>query len=251
MRSETDDLKFYSGDVRNEDPEDEIYSDPKAYVTLNALLFPGVLTEKARVKEGRKLNPAFLKDIGKTVSIIQNISSTMKPLQNDVTVYRVERLADYEVFRTLSYMPSFISCSDNGFLSSYTDKYDLVFMEVHVHEGTMCVHLEDMLEDYMKRDEHELLLAPYCVVECTEVPVPEKYRDIRDGRGNPVRVYVHVDVYPAVPLQIETGETADEETVNACVHLYECLNTGKPCCDSDVMAYMKFKRVLYKMICTK
>lgn len=251
MRSELDDLKFYSGDVRNENPEDEIFSDPKAYVTLNALMFPGITTEQARAQEGRKLNPAFLKDLKKTASIIQNILSCMKPLESETVVYRVERMADYAVFRECSYMPSFISCSDTGFLSSYTDKYDLVFMEVHVHEGTLCVHLEDVLEEYMKKEEHELLLAPYCAVELKEMPLPEQYSDVRDGKGNPVRAYVCVDVYEAVPLMVETGENVNEGTVRACVSLYECLNRGMHCSDSDIASYMKLKRVLYEMVFAK
>ena len=42
MRSESlRALRFYTGDVREEDPADPIFSDAKAYVTLNSLLFEG------------------------------------------------------------------------------------------------------------------------------------------------------------------------------------------------------------------
>ena len=47
-RNSLNDLKFYSGDVRDEDPFDPLYSDAKAYVTLNALL----LMELKRKRQG-------------------------------------------------------------------------------------------------------------------------------------------------------------------------------------------------------
>ena len=59
-------IRFYEGDVKESDP---FYSDPKAYVTWNALLFPGFETEKARSEENRYLNPAFLDHIPEVIDM--------------------------------------------------------------------------------------------------------------------------------------------------------------------------------------
>ena len=79
MRSESlRALRFYTGDVREEDPADPIFSDAKAYVTLNSLLFEGTETETAGSEEGRKLNPAFLRNLKETVRIMENLLNCMK-----------------------------------------------------------------------------------------------------------------------------------------------------------------------------
>ena len=43
-------IRFYEGDVKG---NDQFYADAKAYVTWNALLFPGMESEKARSEENR------------------------------------------------------------------------------------------------------------------------------------------------------------------------------------------------------
>ena len=52
-------VKWYIGDVEGDDP---FWGDPKAYVTLNSLFFPGTATEEARAAEGKPLNPEILRD---------------------------------------------------------------------------------------------------------------------------------------------------------------------------------------------
>ena len=247
-RDPLDDLKFYSGDVRSEDPSDLLFSDPKAYVTLNALLFDGIETEKARVKEGRKLNPSFIRRYEDTLSVIHGIISCMKPLKQETVVYRVERLVDFEKFRQAGMMTSFISCSDRQFLDSYMDKADLVFMEVHVRTGVLCVRLEDVLQDYLKQDEHELLISPYCPICVKQIPVPEQYGSVRDRNGNPVRIYVEVDVYPASLQMADDSLLFDQEMTERCCKVIERLNRQEETDDQDIQAYLSFKQLIRKRV---
>lgn len=251
MRSKRDplsDLKFYSGDIRNEDPIDPLFSDSKAYVTLNALLFDGIETEKARVQEGRRLNPAFIIRYGDTLSLIHGILSCMKPIERETVVYRVERLVDYQKFVQAGMMTSFISCSDREFLDSYTDKADLVFMEVHVKPGVLCVHLEDELEDYLKQDEHELLISPYCPIRVKQTSVPEQYSAVRDRNGNPVCIYTSVDVYPAFLHETYTPVCFDQKLIERCCKVIESLNRQEEVDDQKLQTYLSFKKMIHKTV---
>lgn len=251
MRSEKDplqNLKFYSGDVRDEDPFDSLYSDAKAYVTLNALLFDGIETEKARVKEGRKLNPSFVRRYEDTLSIIHGIISCMKPLEQETVVYRVERLTDYRKFIQAGRMTSFVSCSDMEFLDSYTDKADLVFMEVHVKPGVLCAHLEDELEDYLKQDEHELLISPYCPIRVKQTCVPEQYSAVRDRNGNPVCIYTFVDVYPAFLHETYAPVCFDQKLIDRCCKAIDLLNSQEEVDEQNLQAYLSFKKMIHNTV---
>ena len=253
MRSERDplsDLKFYSGDITDEDPDDPVFSDPKAYVTLNALLFDGIETEQARAAEGRKLNPAFITRFDTTIALMQGILSNMHPLQEDTVVFRVERFSDFNQFERCGMMTSFISCSDAGFLSSYTDKADLVFMEVHVHPGVLCVRLEEVLDFYLKKEEHELLIGPYCPIRITSLPVPQKYAHIKDRNGNPVSVYTVVDVYPS-KLKKGCAMEADACQIASSIRVVEAVNAGAAIDKNDLSAYLSFKKKIQETIRAK
>lgn len=235
-------LKWYSGDVNGTDP---IYGDPKAYVTLNALLFDGIETEMARSAEGRKLNPAFLERVEETIDLIRGINDCLTPLKQPCTVWRVERITDYDIFVKEGRMPSFISTSDAGFLSSYQDKYGLVFMEMHLHEGVSCIRLGDVLEEYRKWQEQEVLIGPGCPLTVHEIPLPQQYRNVRDGKGDPVQIYAVVNVWPQEYESLEKCELS-EEAIASSKRVYACLNSGTVPSESDVLAYMNLKRYIHQ-----
>lgn len=251
MHSERDplrDLKFYSGDVRDEDPSDPLFSDPKAYVTLNALLFDGIETEQARVKEGRKLNPSMIVRYEDTASAMHGILSCMKPCEQETVVYRVERMVDFKLFLRAGEMTSFISCSDGGFLNSYTDKADLVFLEIHVKPGVLCVHLENVLEDYLKKDEHELLIGPYCPIRIRQLPVPEEYGRIQDRNGNPVCIYAQVEVFPASKNKTDHFSKLNQEIIENSCRVIGQLNKEQTVQAEDLQAYLSFKKQIRYMV---
>ena len=236
-------LRFYTGDVREEDPADPIFSDAKAYVTLNSLLFEGTETEAARSEEGRKLNPAYLRNLKETVRIMENLLNCMKAAEEKMTVYRVERLVDYTCFKKEGMFTSFISCSDAGFLKSYEDKFDLVLMEVHIHKGARCVRVQDALSDYLKSEEKEVLISPYTKIVLKETELKKEYADIRDGRNNPPRVYVQVDVFPAERTD-EIPVYPSEDDIEKSVQFYECLNAHEPFSEEDRKAYERVKKYI-------
>lgn len=236
-------LRFYTGDVRNEDLSDPIYSDAKAYVTLNSLLFETDATEQARSSEGRYLNPAFLNELDKTLHIMKELLAIMKPAEKEQTVYRVERLADYECFRKEGKFTSFISCSDAGFLKDYEDKFDLVLMEVHIHKGVHCIRVEEVLNDYLKSEEKEVLISPYAKIELKENALKREYRTIHDGRNLPPAVSVVADVFPEITERIEAVYPSCQDIARS-IHFYECLNQHISANEDDKEAYFRVKKYI-------
>lgn len=242
-------LRFYTGDVRDEDPDDPVFSDEKAYVTLNSLLFEGIKTEKARSEEGRKLNSAFLRNLQETVLIMEKLIDCMKASEKEETVYRVERSADYTCFKEEGMFTSFTSCSDAGFLKKYEDKFDLVLMEVHIHKGVRCIRVQEALFDYLKNEEKEVLIAPYTKIICTETELKNEYADIRDGRNNPPAMYVRVDAYP-LEREWEDPVYPSEEDIEKSVHFYESLNKHELVTEDNRKAYERVKKYIRSSVNT-
>lgn len=236
-------LRFYTGDVRNENMSDPFYSDAKAYVTLNSLLFKGMDTELARVEEGRKLNPAFLLQLHETLRIMKSLIHCMEVADKEEIVYRVERLKDYTCFKREGLFTSFISCSDAGFLENYEDKFDLVLMEVHIHKGVKCVRVEDKLEDYLKKKEKEVLIAPFSEIKCKELPLKKEYTAIKDGKGHQPAVFVKVDVFP-MKKKIADAEYPSDEDIEKAVRVYTCLNEKLKLKQEDIRAYERVKNFI-------
>lgn len=242
-------LRFYEGDIDEKNIHDPFYGDPKAYVTLNALLFDGLTTEKARVEENRILNPAFLKDPIKTADCICTILSTMYRSDHDMVVSRVERTADFNVFSKDTYMPSFISTSYAGFLSAYEDKHGLALMKIHIPQGTYIADMKKLLTSYLKEDEEEVLLPPYMHITVQKNPLDDSMKKIHDGYGNIPEVYADVYCdgfqYPFVsPVKIEDKDIENAE------HLYHCLNAHEALSDADMESYMHIKQAIQYHVIT-
>ena len=243
-------LRFYTGDIRQEEKKDPVFSDEKAYVTLNSLLFDGIETETARVGEGRKLNPSFLTHLDETLDIMNHLLQGMKWNEEETTVFRVERKADYRIFHEKKEFESFISCSDAGFLESYEDKYDLVLMEIRIKKGVLCVKMEDVLEDYLKAQEKETLIAPYQRIICREDRIPEQYLTIRDGRGNPPCIYTRVSVYPEIPSDTKESSVSEDDILSSC-RVFEALNAGILPQNSDLLTYFYVKKHIRDYVLSK
>lgn len=230
-------LRYYEGDVSGDDP---LWSDPKAYVTLNALLFPGLQTEVARVKEKRRLNPAFLQRPKEVKEILEGIACWFdrKAADHpDLHVSRVERLADYQVMKTTGLLPSFISTSTGGFLNAYQDKEGLVLMNICIPHGVPCLDFAALMrEGYEKADEKEILLPPYLSVSFQEKTDLSAYEKITDRNGSPPAAVCDVSLSLCPFRKIPETEIpeCDEE-------IYALLNAGKPLSPSQLEAYMRLK----------
>ncbi len=237
-------IRFYEGDVEGNDP---FYSDPKAYVTWNALLFPDISTEIARSEEGRYLNPSFLECPERIIDLTLDLYQKMSKSEKEQIVYRVERYSDYQVFLKEKRLCTFLSTSTSGFLNAYQDKNQLVLMRITILKGIKCLDFSKALDSYKKQEEKEILLPPYLTFEMHPLEMNERILAIHDRN----------DQCPAVYCDIKVGQSdyvIDEITIDidkcieASKRVYECLNQKQAFNDLDVNAYILFKKYIQNEI---
>lgn len=181
-------VRFYEGDVSFS--HDPLFRDPKAYVTLNAVFFPGIVNETVKHMERKYLNPLFFlrwEELFGTNGITDCLFHVMKDsmLSGEKTAWRVERLADSAEILKKSRTISFTSTASSGFLPAYGDKQGIVLMEFHLQQGTPVIDLAAFLNDYAKAEETEILLPPYLSLTAHQVPLSASEKKITDRCGDP------------------------------------------------------------------
>ena len=109
-------IKFYEGDIAENDRDDSFWGDARAYVTLNALLYDNLATEYVRIHEGKRLNPAISANSPRLVRLYAALlSAAEKGVQKaDTICYRVERADDFEVCLERGMTNAFTSTSRSG-----------------------------------------------------------------------------------------------------------------------------------------
>ncbi len=175
-------VRWYIGDVEGNDP---FWGDPKAYVTLNSLFFPGIAAEQARVREGKRLNPSILSDETRLFETMQDLLSAFCPLEQRLRTYRIERYCDFLQMRECGRTLSFTSTSTAGFLPAYQDREGIILMRLELVPGTLCLPMAQVLPYYAKADEAEVLLPPGMLLSFRELlRTPDELR-ILDAKGDP------------------------------------------------------------------
>ena len=237
-------IQFYEGDVEG---NDSFYSDPKAYVTWNALLFPNITTEIARSEEGRYLNPSFLECPERIIDLTLDLYKKMNCNENDQIVYRVERYSDYKVFLKEKRLCTFLSTSTKGFLNAYQDKIQLVLMRITIPKGVKCLDFSKELDLYKKQEEKEILLPPYLTFESQLLDMDERILSIHDRNNQSPVVYCDMKVgqfdYVLDEIKIDI-----DECIEASKRVYYCLNHKQTLNDSDVNSYILFKKYIQNEI---
>jgi len=237
-------LRWYEGDTEGEDP---FFSDRRAYLTINSLLYPGLRNERARAAEGKKLNPSFFDDNERLLEMYRQLISALCRAEKPETrhTYRVERFSDFEAQRCSGMTLSFTSTSTAGFLPAYQDRTGIALLRFEIPAGFPALDFTEALPHYAKSDEHEILLAPYQKLEYTEIPLLESERLILDAQGNPPVISCRVKVGRTVP---QGTETVPLPHCDAGRNVYEALNCGRAPAEEDVLQYLRFKELLQQHI---
>ena len=180
-------VRFYEGDLTCLPAADPFYADSRAFVSLNALLFPGLGSEITRIREGKRLNPAVLADLPRLTALYSALLSAAKkgaqPRQRES--WRVERAEDFAQLAAAGQTLSFTSTSLGGFLPAYGDKQGIVLMHFTVPAMTPCIVMAELLDNYAKADEQELLLPPFLTFSASERALTDAERQITDQNGRP------------------------------------------------------------------
>lgn len=244
-QKQLDAIRYYEGDVQGDDP---FYGDPKAYVTINSLFYPGIGTEERRAKEGKRLNPAITEDPQRLYDFLVDLLSAFKTadLSSERNAYRVERHADYEVMKQAGGTISFTSTSADGFLRNYADRIGIALMEFHIPSGIPCLPFSQVLKDgYLKTSEKEILLPPGLSVSFAETPLSEEEKTILDAEGNPPVLKCRARLTGFLPLAYEVFDPDDYTAFPAVSRrVYEKLQQNQKPDPHDVSAYVSMKRKL-------
>ncbi|MBR3629908.1 MAG: hypothetical protein IKN55_05485 [Oscillospiraceae bacterium] len=230
-------VRWYTGDVEGTDP---FWGDPKAYVGINALFFPGITTERMRAAEGKPLNPALLSDEKRLREVLGALLSAFCPARMPLRTFRVERMADYSAMRSAGGTLSFTSTSLAGFLPAYQDRRGIALMQFDLPAGTPVIHMAEALPAYAKAEEAEVLLPPYLTLRFAEQALLPEQQHILDADGNPPICFVQ-----AVPGEIVAPEqlpAADGHT--AGMRVFTALGRGEEPDAEDVVVYTAWKAAM-------
>lgn len=243
-------LRFYIGDVSGDDP---FWSDPKAYVLLNALFFPGITAESDRATEGKYLNPAILADIPRLLGFFDDLLPAFRKctVDRNITVYRVERLSDYRLCRQCGSTLSLTSTSTAGFLDNYRDRRGIALMRFELERGVPCIDAAKVLDKYAKPDEAEILLPPFLELEFHDAKLSATERQITDCDGTPPKVSV-VAIPKKITKPISSECELSDEGALAGQRVCRSLNAGSVPDPIDTELYSRwkinFKKIVSAMI---
>ena len=245
-------VKYYEGDIADAERDDLFYGDARAYVTLNARLYDDLAAEYTRVREGKRLNPEMLRDLPRLVHLYDCLlTASQKGAQEAAqTGCRVERLSDFQVCLQSGKTGAFTSTSQSGFLPDYGDKQQIVLLTYHVPAGTPVIIFSQMLDNYLKSNEDELLLPPFLRFAAKARPLTDADRRITDLQGEPPAAAYDLFVLPDQRITMHADAALLPEVYDSAVRLYAQIQQNLPesqLSPEDMKAYLAFKQSLRKL----
>lgn len=243
-KAEESALRYYIGDVSGNNP---FYGDPKAYVLLNSLFYPNIISETARAFEGKYLNPAIIADTSRLMGFFESLFSAFgkADLSISQTTFRVERFSDFEISRKFGMTVSMTSTSIAGFLNSYRDRQGIALMKFELPENGHFINVAEMLGYYAKPEEAEILIPPFMELEFEQLQLTEKEKLITDCNGNAPIISVKTKINKLAVLE------SSNEKISPCpegIRVCEALNAKKQPDAEDIQIYSEWKKILCKRL---
>ncbi|MDE5768820.1 MAG: hypothetical protein K2H82_05485, partial [Oscillospiraceae bacterium] len=180
-------VKFYIGDCAGEECH-PFWGDSKAYLVLNSLFFDGIRTERARIAEGKFLNPEIVADRERLKNLLRDLLSVFRKSCNLewLTVCRVERFQDFQAMQQAGRTISFTSTSQSGFLDAYRDRAGIALLHMEIPPRTPCISMQEFFGDaYAKPEESEILLPPFLNLHFEKISLTDSEKQILDSEQNP------------------------------------------------------------------
>ncbi|MBR1528146.1 MAG: hypothetical protein IJ642_02440 [Oscillospiraceae bacterium] len=237
-------VRYYIGDVKQL-PQDGFWNDPKAYCLLNALFFPELQAETARIAEGKFLNPELLADLPGLTDFFKHFFSVFRKsrAEQEFITYRVERFSDYEFMKKAGKTISFTSTSEAGFLKAYQDRKGIALLRFQIPEQTPCIRMQDFFRDYAKPEEAEILLPPGLKLHFEALELSETELNILDSEGNPPLLSCLVRAENVELIQQNQNAHVSEQGAKAGIRAISALQAGKIPSPEDVRLYADWKRI--------
>jgi len=238
-------VRFYIGDTAGME-QDGFWNDPKAYVVLNSLFYPGIATEQARAAEGKRLNPEIIADSRRLELFYQALFSAFRKCRAErpLISYRVERFADYQVMEQNQKTISFTSTSANGFLKAYQDRIGIALLKFRIPAKTPCLIMHEILPDYAKQEEAEILLPPGLTLQIAKKQITEQEMQICDAAGQPPQISCCVSVQlPEIRKKDDFSELHENGNI-AGIRIFQKLQSGVFPDEQDISCYSAWKQSL-------
>lgn len=201
---EIDAIRFYQGDIRRRcedgsfsDKEDAVgfWGIPRAYKTMNCLMFDGIDNEKERTEEDENsLNSQVILEIETVVEVFCDIFRAMckytksrEGNRESIVIYRTDRGISVQEMKTQGRTISFTSTSkENSPKGYFKKKKKLTLLEFVLPSGLPCLDLEEVLGDaYYYASQREILLPPFVCASFHEGKLTEAEESYRDADGQP------------------------------------------------------------------
>lgn len=212
---------------------DEVANAKKAYVTLNCLM-GGETAEEDRFKEGKKQVPGLITPEG--IKKIIDLFTLLYCFGENTPKFEyqtVRACRQTEVSEGRSIAGPLTSTTkltiDEIMALGYGDKNGLAICKYNFHEWAVAFDMEELGDDYLKKEEREVLIMTGNVLESKAIGYDDQYKG-RDG--NPALMY-EVDVYPPEWSGVQKESTEflkksvyDADMISKVQKFYEELNEG-------------------------
>ena len=229
--------------------------DKKAYCTLNTLFYGDIVSERARIKEGRMINPEIFSNKETVCAFIYDlINSTIGggKEETEETVFRVARISDVDAMIHAEKTMSFTSTSKKGFLKEYSDKDGLVLLELQIPPNTPRADIAKLIPRFYKREEAEVLLPPWLPVSFCECDLSDDELQIRDRLGNPPVKKYHVKVGEYLePVDLANDYSVNEDGAEAGKRVINALMAGSEPEAIDEAKYIAWKKSIISEVIIK
>lgn len=199
---EIDAIRYYQGDIRKRNKERQIVKDemeegffgtPSAYRTMNCLMFDGIINEENRISEGNgKIIPELLLEVEKIIEVFCDIYRAMCKYVSEfgnnekMLTYRTDRKVSVEEMKK-GYTVSFVSTSRNDMPEEFLQrKTGLVLLNFVFSQKIPHLDFRRILkEDYLFKEQDEVLLPPFLKIELERVELTEREKQYCDINGQP------------------------------------------------------------------
>lgn len=243
-------IKFYEGDIAEENKDDTLFGDSKIYATINAMFFDGTENEMQKHAEGKRLNPSFIdrfQDLVEVDFFGSLFSAFNNSERDDVVTYRVDRLSNVLEMLKFGKTISFTSTCKNGFLSSYGDKNNIILIEFHIPKEIPHIDFEKVLDSYAKKEEAEVLLPPGIEFKYKKAELSESEKQILDYNGNPPKAK-YIFVCTGVSMLPYNDQKLCEEDKAAAIEFIKNLNSNIENSEKEMYSYLRFKSFALSVI---
>lgn len=259
MMKGKDYIRIYTGDnrIRNAEGEitesrfqDAIYGDEALYQTLNVLMYQGLESELARIKDKIEFNFELIRKPKEILDIMLGMYNEIlqqEPNKAEVMTYRIDRMATVKQLEE-GHTKSFFSTSKERYQAQFAYKAEPIAMEIKILPGVFYADLESLLKSEYCKGEREILIPPFTpiVIEkaAKEIQVPMEVCGVYKVVVMPQRVRSTYSKEDRVKMR---EIVLDDKAAETAAEALGKLQTNAR--DEELeRAYMKWKSALQELI---